>query len=127
MECEVNGFIMDHVLLSKNVQPKVDEQIEKFKKLGYNDDDISVIRYVDIAEISEKSVSFYDSVNVCIPYGKVKIEDINHQGKKIRYVLKWVSTDRNKAFNEEGVRISEALELELKAIQDLKKLAEKWC
>jgi hypothetical protein len=62
-----------------------------------------------------------------MPYGAVEIKYTNNNGKEMLCYLKWYSVDYSKALNEKGKRISEALELELKAIQDLKKLAEMWC
>ena len=71
--------------------------------------------------ISEKSVSFCDSVEVWLPNGlMVEIIDIGSNGKEITRFLKWISADRKKAINEWGMRISIALETELKIYKGLR-------
>ena len=126
--CELQEFIKTYVPVPKKVQLKVDEQIKKFKRLGYEDSDISTTRWIVFTRISEKSVSFCDCVEVWLPYGlKVEIKDIGANGKEITHVLKLRSENRKKAINEWGMRISLALETELKDLQWLNELAEKWC
>jgi len=125
---ELNEFVKTYVPVPKNVKLRVDEQIHKLKKLGYEDSEITTTRLIVFKRISEKSVSFCDSVEIWIPCGlSVEIKDISDTGKEIVHVLKWVSVDRRRALNDEGMKISIALESELKDLQGIKGLVEKWC
>ena len=125
---ELNEFVKTYIPVPKNVKLRVDEQIHKLKKLGYEDSEITTTRWIVFKRISEKSVSFCDSVEIWMPYGlSVEIKDIGDTGKEIVRVLKWVSVDRTRALNDEGMKISIALESELKDLQGIKGLVEKWC
>jgi hypothetical protein len=66
---------------------QIDKQVQLFKQLGYNDNEIRIIREIDFKQISEKSISFYFITRVCIPHGEVVIKDIGSNGRRNRHVL----------------------------------------